>query len=148
MTLVTVRRRPVAKSFNNFIYGFFAPLPSIESNRFVTANFKQFPAVNVKEEENGYGLEVVAPGWEKEDFKIRLDKNLLTIGAEKKEVTENKNDKLIKKEYVQSSFERSFWLDKTIDAEKIDAKYENGVLTLNLPKRAEVKEPKKEITVA
>jgi HSP20 family protein len=92
-------------------------------------------------------LEVVAPGFQKEDFKINLDNNTLTISAEKKEETENQNEKFIRKEYKQQSFKRSFTIDENVDAENISAKYVNGVLTLNLAKKQEVKPSVKEISI-
>ena len=92
-------------------------------------------------------LEVIAPGFQKEDFKINLDNNTLTISAEKKEEKENQNEKFIRKEYKQQSFKRSFTIDENIDAENISAKYVNGVLTLNLAKKQEVKPQIKEISI-
>jgi HSP20 family protein len=147
MTLVKFQNRPVQKSFNNFVDDFFATVPSILSNDFVTPNFRSFTPVNVKETENDYVLEVVAPGFQKEDFKINLDNNTLTISAEKKEETENQNEKFIRKEYKQQSFKRSFTIDENVDAENISAKYVNGVLTLNLAKKQEVKPSVKEISI-
>ena len=84
MSLVKFRKSPVQKSFNNFMDDFFTPFSSLLKDDFVTANFKQFAPVNVKEVEGGYKLEEVAPGMKKEAFKISLDRNLLTITAEKK----------------------------------------------------------------
>jgi HSP20 family protein len=147
MTLVKFNNKPVSKSFNNFMDDFFATVPSILQNEFTSPNFRSFTPVNIKETENDYVLEVVAPGFQKEDFKINLDNNTLTVSAEKKEETENKNEKLIRKEYKQQSFKRSFTIDENVDAENIAAKYINGVLTLNLPKKVEVKPPVKEISI-
>lgn len=147
MTLVKFKNRPADKLFNNFMDDFFTPFSSMLKDDFVTANFKQFAPVNVIEKEGGYEVEVVAPGMEKEDFKISMDKNLLTITGEKKETAENNNKKYTRREYKYQSFTRSFTIDETIDTEKIDAKYVNGVLTLNLPKKPEVKASAKEINV-
>jgi HSP20 family protein len=126
---------------------FFATVPSIFRDDFITPSSRSFTPVNVKETENDYVLEVVAPGFQKEDFKINLDNNTLTISAEKKEETENKNEKFIRKEYKQQSFSRSFTIDEKVDAETISAKYVNGVLTLNLAKKQEVKPSVKEISI-
>ena len=147
MTLVKLNSKPVQKSFNNFMDDFFATVPSILRDDFITPNFRSFTPVNVKETENEYVLEVVAPGFQKEDFKINLDNNTLTISSEKKEETENKDEKYIRKEYKHQSFKRSFTIDETIDAENIAAKYVNGVLTLNLAKKQEVKPSIKEISI-
>jgi len=147
MTLVKLYDKPVSKSFNNFVDDFFATIPSILSDGSVTSGFRSFTPVNVKETENGYVLEVVAPGFQKEDFQINLDNNTLTISAELMQVADNKDEKFIRKEFKQQSFKRSFTIDKNIDAESIVAKYLNGVLTLNLAKKQEVKPPVKEISI-
>jgi len=91
-------------------------------------------------------LEVVAPGMKKEDFEISLENNMLTISASKEE-TKNEQEKQILKEYKFQSFKRSFTLDEKINAESISAQYVNGILTLNLPKKEEVKPATKQITI-
>jgi HSP20 family protein len=147
MTLVKFNNKPTNKSFNNFMDDFFATVPSIFRNDIVTPSFRSFTPVNVKETENDYVLEVVAPVFLKDDFKITLDNNTLTVSAEKKEETENKNETFVRKEFKQQSFSRSFTIDENIDAENISAKYVNGVLILNLAKKQEVKPPVKEISI-
>lgn len=147
MPIVKFQNRPVNKSFNNFMDDFFATVPSIFRDDFITPNFSSFTPVNIKETENEYVLDVVAPGFEKEDFKINLDNNTLTVSAERKMETENKREKFIRKEYKQQSFKRSFTIDENVDAENISAKYVNGVLTLNLAKKQEVKPSVKEISI-
>lgn len=147
MTLVNFKSRPVDKSFNNVMDTFLAQLPSVFRDDFATPDFKHFPPVNVKEVEEGYQLEIVAPGLEKESFKVDLDKNLLTVSAEKKSEGEAKAEKLLRREYNFQSFKRSFTIDENIDAENIDAKYMNGVLTLVLPKKADLKAAAKQITI-
>ena len=81
----------------------------------------------------------MAPGFEKTDFIINLDQNLLTISAEKKDEVNQENEKQIRREYSYRSFKRSFTLDEKVDATNIEASYINGVLTLNLPKKETVK---------
>lgn len=147
MTLVNFKARPAGRNFNNVVDTFWTQFPSVFRDDFATPDFKLSTPVNVKEVENGYQLEVVAPGFGKDDFKIQLDKNLLTISAEKKQEDEAKNEKHLRREYNFQSFKRSFTLDENIDAENIDAKYANGVLTLTLPKKAEVKPATKQISV-
>jgi HSP20 family protein len=147
MTLVKFQSKPVHKSFNNFMDDFFSIAPSIFRDDLVTPSFKSFTPVNVKETENDYVLEVIAPGFQKENFKINLDNNMLTISAEKKEEEENKNETFIRNEYKQQSFSRSFSIDENINVENIVAKYLNGVLTLNLAKKQEVKPSVKEISI-
>jgi len=90
---------------------------------------------------------VVAPGFEKTDFKVNLEQNVLTVSAEKKEEGKEENKKQIRKEYNYKSFKRSFTIDEKIDAAGIEAQYVNGILTLNLPKKEIVKESAKEINI-
>lgn len=97
------------------------------------------PAVNITENKNEYQVSLAAPGMKKEDFKIDVDGNILTISSEKEENKEEKDKKFTKKEYSYSSFSRSFTLPDEVNKEKIDARYENGVLNLVLPRREEAK---------
>ena len=98
--------------------------------------FTSVPA-NIHETKEGYHVEISAPGRNKEDFKVNLENGLLTISFEKKEETENKDYKTIRKEFSLRSFKRSFSLDEKINTAAIQAKYENGVLKLYLPKKEE-----------
>lgn len=106
------------------------------------------PAVNIKENKNEFKIEFASPGFTKKDFKIDLDQDVLTVSAEKdKEVIEEKED-YTRKEFSYNSFSRSFTLPKTVNAEKIDAKYNDGILKLSIPKKESTKLlPKKEIKV-
>jgi HSP20 family protein len=147
MTLVKFKHRPVNGDFNNLMDDLFTGFPSLLGNDVSTSTHRPYVPVNITEAEGVYTLEVVAPGLEKEDFKINLDKNILTVSADKKGDTEDKNSKPIRSEYKFQSFSRSFTLDEKIDGEAISARYVNGVLTLNLPRKAEVKEATKQISI-
>lgn len=111
-----------------------------------TSNFSNtnstLPAVNVKETADAFEVEMAAPGMQKEDFKVELDNNVLTISSERKNETEEKEgEKYSRREFSYQSFQRSFTLAKeAVDADNIEARYENGVLRLNIPKREEVKQ--------
>jgi HSP20 family protein len=146
MTVLKTLSRPQQKSFNNLLDDFFYGFPSLLQEDSVK-NFRQYVPVNITESETGYQLEVVAPGFGKEDIKIDLDKNLLTISAERKQEESKNNIKNIRREYEFKTFKRTFTVNDHIDTEKIGATYLNGVLTVDLPKRVEVKEPVKQITV-
>lgn len=100
------------------------------------------PAVNVKETPESFEVEMAAPGMQKEDFKVELNNNILTISSEKEyEKQQNESEKYSRKEFSYQSFQRSFHLSKeAVDADNIEAKYENGVLRLRIPKREEVKQ--------
>lgn len=109
------------------------------SDFFVPATNYGVPAVNVIEAQNGFRLEVAAPGLKKEDFKVNLENNTLTISAQKEQKTEETNEKYTRKEFSVTSFRRSFTLPRSVEGEKISANYENGVLVLELPKKEEAK---------
>ena len=100
------------------------------------------PAVNIKETANAFEVEMAAPGMTKKDFRIELDNNILTITSEKNMEQEQKDgERYSRKEFSYQSFQRTFTLSKeVVDDEKIEAKYENGVLYLVIPKKEEVKQ--------
>lgn len=97
------------------------------------------PAVNVTENDNEYTLSVAAPGLKKSDFNIDVEGNMLTISTEKEESKEEKDAMYTRKEYNYSSFSRSFTLPEEVNKERVEAKYEEGVLKLTLPKKEEAK---------
>ena len=100
------------------------------------------PAVNIRETAESFMVEMAAPGMEKKDFKIELDGNQLSISSEKQEQWENdQNESYNRKEFSYQSFFRTFHLPKeVVDADKIKAKYDNGILKLEIPKRDEAKQ--------
>lgn len=147
MTHVKFNRKPFEGTFNTLVDDLFSELPGLFKGGFNSSEQKGFVPVNVKETEKSYLLEVVAPGFEKTDFKVDIDSNLLTISADKKTETKEGNNKDIRREYNYRSFKRSFTLDEKIDATNIDASYINGVLTLNLPKKEEVKQAATQIVI-
>ena len=95
------------------------------------------PAVNIKENEKNFELELFVPGRNKEDFTMELDDSLLTISSEVKEVNEDSKENYTRKEFTISSFKRVFTLPETVATDKIDATYEGGILKFNLPKKEE-----------
>ncbi len=98
------------------------------------------PAVNIKENDNEFIVEVAVPGMDKKDFNIDLNDNILTISSDKKEEKTDENEKYTRREYSYQSFTRAFTLPKDIvDGEKIKAKYENGELIITIPKKEELK---------
>ncbi|HUZ61143.1 MAG TPA: Hsp20/alpha crystallin family protein [Hanamia sp.] len=93
------------------------------------------PAVNIKEKPDKFLVEVAAPGMQKKDFKIEVDGSSLTISSEKKEEHEEKDEDYNRKEFSYQSFYRNFHLPKdVVNADKIKAKYDNGILMLEIPK--------------
>lgn len=98
------------------------------------------PTLNIKETKDSFLVEVAAPGFEKSDFKIELNNDLLTISSEKKLNNELKDgERITKQEFSYQSFSRSFTLPEHVDEEKISAKYENGILSIDIPKKEEAK---------
>ncbi len=98
------------------------------------------PAVNVKEDTDGFSLALAAPGYGKEDIEIKIDDNVLTISSEKKEdATAKEGEKFTRKEFKYAAFKRTFTLPDTVDATKIGANYENGILNISIPKKEEAK---------
>lgn len=146
MTLVKFNQQPV-KTLSGIMDDIFNG--KFINKDFATSDFFGAHApVNIRETKEAYVLDVVAPGFEKGDFKINLDGQTLTISSEKKSEQKTENEKQIRREFSFRSFSRSFTLDENVDAEKINAKYDNGVLKLTLPKKEAKQETAKEIIVA
>ena len=142
MTLVKTNYRPVNRAFSNLFDDFFNEFPALADKAGLN-----FPPVNIAETNDAYHLEVNVPGRNKEDFKINVDNGTLTISYEKKEEVKNEDVKSVRREFSFQSFKRSFTLDDKVDAAGIQAKYENGILKLYLPKKADVKEAATQIAI-
>ncbi len=98
------------------------------------------PAVNIKENDDSFTIEVAAPGLQKDDFTIHLDRNRLVISSEKREEKNESQDKYTRREFSYQSFRRTFTLpETTVDGDKINARYTDGILVITLPKKEEVK---------
>ena len=145
MTFVKTHN-PMAKSFDGLMNELFNELPAT-FGKTMREDVFNFPPVNIFEKSDYYHLQVAAPGFEKNNFNVKLEGNLLTVTAEIKAETKNETDKVIRKEFSSKSFKRSFTLDEKIDASNISAKYENGILHVGLPKKEEVKAVAKEINI-
>jgi HSP20 family protein len=110
----------------------------------------KMPLANVTETNKDFQIELAVPGMSRQDFKVEIDNDVLSISAEKEDRKEQKeNGKIQRKEYSYESFCRTFQLPENSKSDKIDAKYENGVLKVSIPKKeVTVSKPKKEIAVA
>ena len=104
--------------------------------------------VNIKETDNAYLLEVVAPGLKKEDFNISVEKDVLTITYEKQEEKNESTEKFLRNEYQFRSFKRRFTLTEKIDASGITAGYTDGILNITLPKATPAEPSVKKIDIA
>ncbi|MBS1533119.1 MAG: Hsp20/alpha crystallin family protein [Bacteroidetes bacterium] len=121
---------------------------SLINDSFLNERFvNKVPAVNIAETENEFHIELAVPGLKKEDFKISLDKNVLSVSAEKKTENVDEGKKYSKREYSYNSFVRSFTLPETVDYAKIGAEYTDGVLKLSVAKKEEAKIQSREIAV-
>jgi len=120
---------------------FFKPWNEWFDNGGLFGRTMNIPAVNITEQKNDYLVSLAVPGMKKEDFKIDIDGNMLTISSAKEETNEEKEKRFTRMEYNYSSFSRSFTLPDEVNREKIDAKYEDGVLKITLPRKEEVKNP-------
>ena len=97
------------------------------------------PKVNIYETDNEFHVEMAAPGMTKDDFKVELDNNQLTISSQKESESADENKNYQRREYSYQSFSRTFHLPDSAEAEKINAKYVDGVLNLVIPKKEEAK---------
>ncbi|KQS91693.1 Hsp20/alpha crystallin family protein [Chryseobacterium sp. Leaf394] len=111
-------------------------------NNNYSSTLSTIPSVNIKENDQNFEVDVAAPGMEKQDFQITLEGNLLTISSSKKNQTEENKENYTRREFSYQSFQRTFELAKdVVDEEHIEARYENGVLKLMIPKTEEAKKP-------
>jgi len=127
---------------------FNTELENWSRNNFSDTN-TTLPSVNIKETADAFEVEVAAPGFDKSDFNIELNNGVLTISSEKQISEEVKDDERIaRQEFSYQSFTRSFTLPELVEDEKITAKYKNGILTINIPKKEEAKpKPAKQIKI-
>ena len=142
MSLVNWRNRyDLMPAFPNWVDRFF------KDDNFMNKDWPgelAVPAVNVKETDKTFELEVAAPGMVRDDFKLEVKDGSLIISAESKTEKEEKDDNYTRREFNFSSFRRSFWLPENVMADKIEAKYKDGMLLVELPKIEveKVKKPK------
>ncbi len=106
------------------------------------------PRVNITEQSDGYTLELLAPGFSKEDLKLHMEKDVLTISSEKETDKLEENERYTRREFSRHAFQRQFRLPEQVQAEKITAEHVNGVLTVKLPKKAVEVPTSKEISIA
>ena len=133
MKLVKFNSEPVFPTlFNRFFNDDF-------DNYFDLGNHGYLPATNVIENDKEFEIEIAIPGMEKEDIKLNVENNLLTIASEKEVKKEETDKNYTRREFSYGSFCRSFTLPKTVDVDQIRANYEKGILKVALPKKEEAK---------
>ena len=106
---------------------------------FFSNNASSMPAVNIREDDKNYILDLAVPGIDKKDLKIDMNEDVLTISSEAKNESEESNDGYKRKEFSYTAFCRSFYIPENVNKEKIEANYKDGVLTISLPKQEEEK---------
>jgi HSP20 family protein len=120
--------------------------PSLFDDDFFTASTSRpnvLPSVNIREDDKNYILELAVPGMDKNDLKIDIDEDVLTISSEQKNEAEDKREGYTRKEFSYSSFVRSFYIPENVNRDQINANYKDGILNVSFPKQ---EEEKKKIT--
>ena len=137
MTLVKFNKGNQGNAVNPWVGNLF---DSLFNDSFVSDRLtSRVPAVNIAENKDAYEIELAAPGLNKEDFRINVENDVLTISAEKKSEAVDENKRYSKREYSYTSFARSFTLPDSIDHARIDANYKEGVLHITIGKKEEAK---------
>lgn len=152
MTLIKLKNQTPAK-----VYGtspVFSEMFNDMFDSFLSSDFRKWstPAVNIKETDSCFVVEMAAPGMKKDDFKINVDNYTLTVMAESKQEKNEKNEKndhYFRKEFSFNSFSRTFNLPDFADTEKISAGYANGIMNIVIPKKEEARpKPAREIKIS
>lgn len=154
MSLVKFKRRP----FGNLNTHDFFDMDDFFDNRkwmkdMLPVDFwngkKNEPALNIKETDDNFEIELAAPGFAKKDFEVTIEDNCLNISAEKSTSEEEKDDNYTRKEFSYNAFERALQLPETVKQEEIKAAYKDGILSFNLTKKEEAKKvPPKKVEIA
>jgi HSP20 family protein len=142
MTLVKFNNRPVNRVFNSVFDDLLNQFPTTWKDSSL-----HNPPVNIHETSDAYHVELSAPGLNKEDFQVKVEDGLLTISYEQKEETKSEDYKTVRREFSQRSFKRSFTVEDQVNVDNIEAKYDQGVLKLRLPKKEQAKPTVKQINI-
>jgi HSP20 family protein len=151
MTLVKFKKRA---PFRNLITSDFFDSDPIFENRLLTTNLfngdfwngkSQEPALNIKETDDAFEVELAAPGFSKKDFEVTIEDGCLNVSAEKSDSKEEENDNYTRKEFSYNSFEKRLQLPDSIKDENVKAKYKDGILSFNLVKKEEAKAKKPKV---
>jgi HSP20 family protein len=144
MTLVKLN--PTGTKKNDVMKGYADVFDSIFNDTFFSDRMiSRVPAVNISESKDHYHLELAAPGLKKEDFKLNLERDMLSISVEQNQQAEDRDYN--KREFSYSSFVRSFTLPESADENGIEARYSDGILCIDVPKREEAKLQARQIEI-
>lgn len=145
MSLIKFRNtRPAVDPFRSMFDDFFGS--EFFDNKVAMRGFNT-PAANIKETEKGYHIELAAPGMSKKDFDIQVDEDVLTISNSEEHENKEERDDYSVREFNYSAFRRSFRLPENVDGESIKAKYEDGMLVIDIPKVEQKVEKARQIEV-
>ena len=140
----TIRRRSMLPSINNEFFG-----DDLFTRFFENPVNTTMPAVNIKEGKEDFTIELAAPGFDKKDFKIDLNNNVLEISSEKEVKNEESDEKMMRCEFQYASFKRYFTLPDSVETDKINANYKDGILSVTVPKKDEAKvKPVRQISIS
>ena len=141
MNLIRRTSNPLFPSLLDEFFGNDTPFSALSSRSHV-------PSVNISETDTNFELALAAPGKTRKDFNVELDDHVLTVSSESKHEDASNSEQYTRREFRYDNFQRSFRLPETVDTAHIKAKYDNGILTINMPKREEaIPEPKKQIEI-
>lgn len=130
------------ETYRDFVKGFAQAVDKY------AADCKNTPSVNIIEEEQAYRVQIVAPGFTKEEFSINVEKDILTVTVEAVKKEEKKEEKILLNEFIKCDFVRSFTLGKMVNSDDISAEFTNGILNITIAKSEEAKvKPPRSITV-
>ena len=135
-------QRGLVPSINNVFDSIFT------DNFFAGPDTAMVPSVNIAETADQYHIELAAPGLNKEDFKVNLERKMLTIAVQKEQPEESEHKNYSRKEFSYNAFTRSFTLPESADENHIQARYTNGILYINIPKKEEAKMLKRQISIS
>jgi HSP20 family protein len=133
MTLVKHHKRPVRPSFFDSIFDDLILGESFQKTM-VSPRTAKMPVANVQDNPNAWVIELIAPGWNKEDLNLAVNEGVLSISTEMKESAEESEKNYTRKEFHLSTFERKFQLPENVNEEEISAEYNSGVLFITIPK--------------
>ncbi|MDX1829013.1 MAG: Hsp20/alpha crystallin family protein [Lutibacter sp.] len=140
MSLVKFKKTP----WENLIPSDFFNSDNLFNDRFWLKKIDE-PALNIKEKNDAFEIELAAPGFSKKDFIVTIDDGCLNISAKKEETKEEADENYTRKEFSYNSFERSLELPESVMDEKVKANYENGILKFRLAKKEEAKKHKPKV---
>jgi HSP20 family protein len=145
-----IKRENYLPAWSNFFNDFMNRDWYDWSNQNYSHTNTTIPSVNIKENDTEFEVEMAAPGMVKEDFRIELNNSLLTISSEKQSENQSgEGENVTRREFSYQSFSRSFTLPAIVETDKITAKYDSGILKVNIPKKEEAKpKPLKQIQVS